>query len=121
LNKRTTDRNKDLEDIMQLEGLEDMISKQVKDEKESKELFKKDDIELRTDINEEETSIIARLKFLCDELELNNFRKALTFLMELRVSKGRKSRKEFIESIKKEQQFLGMNGASNIGGFNGNR
>jgi len=111
-------RQQELKEISQIEKL---ISNSVKEDKESKELFSKEDIEVKTDINEEETSIIARLKFLCDELNLKNFEKSLTYLMELRVSKGRKSRKEFIDSIKKEGQFLGMNGGGNTGGFSNGR
>lgn len=111
-------RIKELNDITELEN---MIADNIKEKKESQELFSKEHIEVKTDINEEEVSIISRLKFLCDELDLNNFRKALIYLMELRLSKGRKSRKEFIDSIKKEQQLLGLNGGSNIGGFNNGR
>jgi len=108
------------EELKEIANLESFLNKNVKDEKESKELFKKEDIELRTDISEEETSIIARLKFICDELGLDNFKKSLTYLMELRVSKGRKSRKEFLDSIKKEPQGF-MGGQNNIGGFNNGR
>jgi len=105
-------RKNDLEDIA---NLEQFLNKTVKDEPESKELFSKENIEVKTDLDDQEISIIARLKFLCDELDLENFRKSLTYLMELKVSKGRKSRKEFIDSIKKQELF--NNGNNNMGGF----
>jgi len=111
-------RQTELKEIAQIE---DLINKSVKEEKESKELFSKKDIEVKTDISEEETSIIARLMFLCDELQLDNFRKAIIKLMELRVSKGRKSRKEYIEALKKDNQFMGLNHGGNIGGFSNGR
>jgi len=110
-----------IKEISELTEIESMINKSVKEEKESRELFSKEDIEVKTDLSEEETSIIARLKFLCDELKLENFRKALIYLMELRVSKKRLSRKEYIDSLNKQHQFNGMNGASNLGGFNNGR
>lgn len=108
-------RKKELTEIKQLE---DFLNKNVKEEKESKEIFSKENIEVKTDLSEEEISIIARLKFLCDELELDNFKKALTYLMELRVSKGRKSRKEFIEALGKNNQFPNFNNGGNMAGFN---
>lgn len=111
-------RQQELKDITQIE---DLISKSIKEERESKELFSKKDIEVKTDISEEETSIIARLMFLCDELDLDNFRSAIVKLMELRVSKGRKSRKEYIEAIKKDNQFMGLQSGGNVGGFNSGR
>jgi len=111
-----SDKRKD--ELEEIEKLESFLNKKVKDESESRELFSKEDIELKTDLTEEEISIIARLKFLCDELNLDNFRKSLTYLMELRVSKGRKSRKEFLDAIKKENTFNGMQqGGNNMGGF----
>ena len=110
-------RQAELKDITQIE---DLISKSVKEDKESKELFSKEDIEVKTDVDLDETSSISRLLFLCDELELDNFRKALKYLMQLRLSKGRKSRKEYIDSIKKEQ-LLGINGGQNLGGFQNGR
>jgi len=113
-----TERRKlELENITEIES---MINKSVKEEKESKELFSKEDIEVKTDVDLDETSSISRLLFLCDELELDNFRKALKYLMQLRLSKGRKSRKEYIDSIKKEQ-LLGINGGQNLGGFQNGR
>jgi len=111
-------RSVELQNITQLE---DFINKNVKEEKESKELFSNKDIEVKTDLTEEEISIIARLKFLCDQFDLKDFRSVLIYFMELRLSKGRKSRKEFIDSIRKENHFLGLNGANNIGGFNNGR
>ena len=110
----TDKRSRELTDITQLESF---ISEQVKEEKESKELFNKKDVEVRTELSEEETSIIARLKFLCNHLELTELDKTLTYLMELRISKNRKSRKEFIDSVKRETNISGLlNG--NLRGFN---
>jgi len=113
--------DKRMEELTEIASLEKFINKNVKEEKDSKELFSKEDIEVKTDISEEETSIIARLKFLCDELELHNFRKSLVYLLELRVSKNRKSRKEFIDSLRHDSNFNPNNNNNNIGGFNNGR
>jgi len=108
-------RQAELEEIA---NLEQFINKNVKEEKESKELFNKEDIEIKTDISEEETSIIARLKYLGDTLELKGFNDVIRYLLELRLSKGRKSRKEFIDSLKRTEGFSpNMNGNNNMGGF----
>ena len=115
----TKERMKELAENSQIEKL---INNSVKQDNDSKELFGIEDIEARTDITEEETSIIARLKFLCDELGLTNFEKALTHLMVLRLSKGRKSRKEYTDSLgKNHNQFMGMANGGNVGGFQNGR
>jgi len=108
-------------DLKDMKQIEDIISTSVKEEKEAKELFSKKDIETKTDVSRAETSIIARLKFLCDELGLENFRKALIYLMELRASKDRKSRKEYIDALQKQGTMFGMNNGGNLGGFNNGR
>jgi len=112
---------KRLDELNEIASLEKFINKNVKEEKDSKELFSKEDVEVKTDISEEETSIIARLKFICDELKLDNFRKSLIYLMELRISKGRKSRKEFIDSLRHDNHFNPNGNNNNIGGFTNGR
>jgi len=110
------------DDLAEIANLESFINKNVKEDKSEKELFSKEDIEVKTDLSEEEISIIARLKFLCDELDLDKFRKALTYFMELRVSKGRKSRKEFLDALgKSNNNNFGMQGQGNMGGFSNGR
>ena len=111
-------RIKELEDINILESF---INKNVKEEKESKELFSNANIETRTDLTTSEIIGIAKLKFLCDEYGLDNFRKMLIYFMELKLSKDRKSRKEFIEAIKRSDQFNGFGNSANLGGFNNGR
>lgn len=104
------------EELAEISQLESYLKKKVDDEKESAQLFKTDNIEVKTDLNEEEVSIMARLQFLVKELDLKNFGFALDKFMQLRLSKGRKSRKEFIEAIKKDTPF--NFGGANLGGFN---
>lgn len=111
------ERKKELKEISILEKV---LKDTGKEYKESKELFSKEDIEVRTDISEEETSIIARLKYLCETFDLTKLDKAITNLMQLRLSKGRKSRKEFIEALDKNPQFL-PNNMGNMGAFNNGR
>lgn len=110
--------DKRIAELSEINKIESIISKQIKEENPSKELLSKIDIEVKTELSEEEISIIARLKFLCDELGLENFRKALVYYMELKVSHKRKGRTEYLESIKREQQVLmGQNNQ----GFNNGR
>lgn len=109
--------DKRIQELEEINKIEKIIKNQVKEENPVKELFNKDDIELKTELNEEEISIIARLKFLCDELGLDNFRKSLFYLMELKVSHKRKGRKEYLDGIKRDQLQM-MN---NQQGFNNGR
>jgi len=111
--------DKRVQELEEITKIEKLIKNQVKEENPIKELINRDDIELKTDLNEEEISIVARLKFLCDELELNNFRKALVYLLELKVSKNRKGRKEFLEGLKRDQPpMMNNNQGFNNGRFN---
>lgn len=102
-----------------IEGIEKLINQELKEEKESKEIFKSEGIKTRTDLNDNEISAMSRLLFLCDTFEFNNLNKALHNFMELRLSRNRKSRKEFIDALKSNQvnnQFMPFNG----GGQNAN-
>jgi len=101
-----------------IKNIESIISSQIKDEKESKEIFNVKDIKARTDINDNEISVISRLLFLCDDLELTNLRQAVNNFMILRLSKSRKSRKEFIESLKMSNQQPNMFPMNNLNGAN---
>lgn len=91
------------ENIEQLSSLEEMIRDSKKEDKETKELFSNKGIKTRTDLSDREISILSRLLFLCDKFRLQDLNTALHNFMELRVSKGRKSRKEFIEGMKSQQ------------------
>ena len=90
-----------------------------------KELFKIDEnIEGKTDLTEKQISIISRVEYLIKVTKDENLKAVLTQFMKLRVSKGRLSRKEYVEATvgAKQQQegggFFGRLGAM-FGGNNG--
>lgn len=87
---------------------------------QSRELFSadKDNIDLKTDINNDEISLIASLKFNDDFLQRKGlrpvFRNFFEPYMRLKVSKDRKSREEFVNMNKQNPQDDVLDKASNL-------
>lgn len=90
----------------------------------SREIFNAtdDNIDLKSDVSDEEISIISTLKFNDDFLASKGIKpiysKYFNKYMRLKVSKDRKSREEFVNINKKDNQedMLGMAGnLANIG------
>lgn len=84
----------------------------------SKELFKDENIEVRTDINNNEIILINKLIFN-DDFLLNKglnpvFKKFYKNLMKLKISKDRKSRQEFVSINKEDKTDDVLNGMGNI-------
>lgn len=87
----------------------------------SKELFKDENIELRTDITDEEIVIINKLMYnnsILEKHKLNPvFELFINNYMRLKVSKDRKSRGEFVKinsQDKTDDVMTGMSQISNI-------
>ncbi len=70
----------------------------------SKELFTNNAIFLKTEVSHDEIPNITRILFLRDRFGVQNMDTAINSFLSLRVSKDRKSRKEFIESLQSENR-----------------
>lgn len=95
-----------------MDDLQEWLREEEKQENVSKELFNKDDIKVKTEVNNEEIKAIAKINFICDYLELKRFPNMVKEFLELRVSHKRKSRGEFIKSLQERA-------SRNMGGFFG--
>jgi len=85
-----------------------------------KELFSVKNIYAKTDLSEEEISIVSRLYYLSDYIKHPQLAMLLDKLLMLRISKNRKSREEFVKAHTgtqtKNQQSFGYMPMGN-GGF----
>jgi len=71
----------------------------------AKELFSNDVIDLKTEISHNEINNLTRLRFMQEKFRLasgTNLDHVIASFLRLRVSKDRKSRKEFIEALQTE-------------------
>lgn len=71
----------------------------------AKELFSNDVIDLKTEISHNEINNLTRLRFMQEKFRLQsggNLDHVIASFLRLRVSKDRKSRKEFIEALQTE-------------------
>lgn len=75
-----------------------------------KELFSVKNVYARTDLTEDEISVVSRLYYLSEYIEHPELAKLLDKLLMLKISKKRKSREEFVKAI------TGLNKPQN-GGF----
>jgi len=73
---------------------------QQNDNKVLMELFSKENIKTRTDLSKREISIIARLEYYGRKTKNKNIALILISFMELKLSKDRLSRQEFIDAFK---------------------
>ena len=74
------------------------------DSKVLMELFSNQNIKTRTDLKEMEVSIIARLEYYGIKTKNKNISKILISFMELKLSKNRLSRQEFIDAFKNKDK-----------------
>jgi hypothetical protein len=70
----------------------------------SKELFSVGAIDLKTEVTHNEINAITKLRFLENKYGVSNINTLINSLLALRVSKGRKSRREFIDSLQAERR-----------------
>lgn len=84
----------------------------------NKELFKGDEIELRTELTDEEIVIINKLIFNNIVLKKHGlkpcFQPFITNFMRLKVSKNRQSRQEFVQINKENNTDEIINGMGNL-------
>jgi hypothetical protein len=74
------------------------------DSKVLMELFSNQNIKTRTDLREREISIIARLEYYGKKTKNKNIAIILTSFMELKLSRDRLSRQEFIDAFKNKDK-----------------
>lgn len=84
----------------------------------AKELFEvKGDIRTRTELSKVQIACISKLDFVSEELNFPELKKFTNDFMHLMVSHDRKSRKEFVETVKGEREHQQGNGFFNrLGG-----
>jgi len=70
----------------------------------SKELFNTNGIELKSEVDHDEINNITRLHFLKEKFGISNVDTLVSSFLRLRVSKDRKSRREFIEALQTENR-----------------
>lgn len=70
----------------------------------SKELFNKENIDLKTEVSHDEINHITKIRFLQNKFEVDNVDILLKSFLNLRVSKKRQSRREFIDALQTENR-----------------
>lgn len=94
-------------DINNIEDIEEAITNQIQEVNESKELFDNNKIGTKTDLSDDEVVQATKLKYMAKRFDLPIYEDLLQNLMEYKLSRNRKSRKEYIESMgKKMSEFL---------------
>lgn len=68
----------------------------------SKELFNKKEVEVKTEVSHNEINNVTRLLFLEDRLLVSNVEVLIDNFLALRISKNRRSRREFVEALQTE-------------------
>lgn len=88
--------------------LQEWFKEEKKDEDVSKELFSNDTIKTRTEVSDDEIRAIAKINFACDLFQLRRFPIIIQEMLELRISKKRKSRGEFIKALSSKRDSFQM-------------
>lgn len=70
----------------------------------SKELFNEKDIDTKTELSHDDITGVTKLRFLEERYGVRNIPILVNSLLTLRISKNRKSREEFIESLQAERR-----------------
>lgn len=70
----------------------------------SRELFNRSNIDLKTEVNHDEINQVTKIRFLEDKFGIANADVLIQSFLALRVSKERKSRREFVESLQTENK-----------------
>lgn len=98
-----------------IEDIEEELTKQLSSgDNESKELFDNKNIRTKTDLSDDEIVYATKLRYMSIKYNLPIYDVILQEFMEMRLSRKRKSRGEYIESMK--QKVRDMFGG--LGGFN---
>ena len=92
--------------IHDIEDLEEEISSQIGQVNESKELFSNTNIRTRTDLSDNEIIYATKLRYMRIQYDIPVYDVLLQEFMEMRLSRSRKSRKEYIESMKQKMKDM---------------
>ena len=78
--------------------------------KSAKTLFEADNenIRLRTDLSDHEIKLLSKLRYFHKLVDIEGLDQILIEFMMLKVSKDRKSRKEFVETVKTKDRSSGF-------------
>lgn len=85
----------DFEAMLQGSDQDDSSEKKI-----AKELFSNQELKTKTDLSDNQISLLTKGYFLADELGDERLRAVFDTFIELRISRKRKSRAEFIEALK---------------------
>lgn len=98
--------------------LSDSSEDDSSEKKIAKELFSSQGLKTRTDIDDRQIVLLSKAYFLGDLIDNDHINKVLDNFIELRVSRKRKSRAEFIEALKGMDEFNQQAGVFNrLGGM----
>lgn len=89
-------------EISENDAIESLINANLKEESPSMELFKDNNIKVKTELSRDEIGIVSKLYFVTEYFELSGFSELLNNFLKLRVSKDRKGRKEYVDMGKSE-------------------
>lgn len=105
----------EVEGFLSSNDMDDSSEKKI-----AKELFSSKDLKTKTDLTDRQISLLTRGYFLASELEDDDLKRVFDTFIELRVSRKRKSRAEFIDALKGLDTFNNQNKFMN-GLFGGNK
>lgn len=103
-------------DVDNLELLENVFDKRItekdvtkaQDEEDNKsdssQLLKKNDIELKTELTDPEIVSIAKIRFMAEMYDIDILEQFTNNLMELKVSRFRRGRREFIQGLHADER-----------------
>ena len=80
----------------------------------AKELFTKENIEMKTELSDAEIRIFSRASFFGDIFAIDCVKIYIDRFMRLRVSKAREGRKEFVETVKNREKDNGIGQLGNL-------
>lgn len=94
--------------VNDIDSVEDSLNAQLNNVNESKELFSKENIRTRTDLSDDEIRYATKLRYIRIKYDIPIYDILLQEMMEMRLSRKRKSRREYIESMKQKiRDFFG--------------
>ena len=94
---------------IELDNLDSLVSQEAKTDKKPdlevlKELFKKAEIESKTELSAQQVILINQKRTIAELLGWNLLKESLDDFMLLQVSKDRKGRAEFVDGFKSERE-----------------
>lgn len=112
-NKEVTVKHDDVQDLALIENVFDKritdrdIARKQEDElrrNDSGRLLEKDDVEVKTELNDKEILAISKLRFISDRYEVPALYDFTENLMTLKISRNRKGRIEFIQGLHADER-----------------